>query len=93
MQIARVEDSFPLKGQIVLNGVVTMDEPFSRAIVRDRLGSAVRLQLPDGREFRSKLLKVDVQEAFSGQMQIMVGIEPLKPIEDIPVGTIIHSLN
>lgn len=93
MQIARVEDSFPLKGQIVLNGIVIMDGLVSRALVRDRLGDAVRLQLPDGREFHTELLKVDVQEAFSGQMQIMVGIEPLPQLEEIPQGTTINSLN
>ncbi|WP_034158891.1 hypothetical protein [Sphingomonas sp. ERG5] len=93
MQIARVEDSFPLNGQIVLNGIVVMEGSPSRSLVREQLGAIVLLRTPEGQEFRAELLKVDVHEAFGGQMQVMIGISPLSIAGEIPPGTVVHSLN
>jgi hypothetical protein len=91
MQIARIEDTFPLNGQTILSGIVVLDDSFSLASIRSLLKKSVNLVLPDGREFLTEILTVDVQEGFSGQIQIMIGIRPLLGLDVIPHNSILKS--
>lgn len=93
MEIARVEDCYPIKGHLVLGCSLLVEGVTQREDVRALLGGRIALTIPDGRIYPVQILDMNVQSTFSGSLQVLIGIDAPDGLPEIPVGAIVSQDN
>ena len=90
LKVARVEYCYPLKWHLVLGCVLLVQGMTEKADVGACLGEYVDLATPDGQIYPVQILELNVQSTFSGNLQVLIGIDAPAGLPDVPRGTIVY---
>jgi len=87
----RVEDSFVVRGHLVLGGPLLVPSPDTIPQIASLFGSSVTLTFPDGRRVISQVAEVTASQPMAGGTQVLLGIQIPTELQTIPVGSLVFA--